>query len=116
MRSAGKCAEMELAALEGGDAIVLRAGLEAAGLKQERRALRLVAEGLAWQWQEDKVLRLEFALPPGCYATALLQELGHATDASRLQCRLSESPADRHRRCARRSRPRRPARQGRNLE
>jgi tRNA(Glu) U13 pseudouridine synthase TruD len=54
--------------------------------------LRLVAEGLAWQWQEDGVLRLEFSLPPGCYATALLQELGHAIDDSRLQGRSSESP------------------------
>jgi tRNA pseudouridine13 synthase len=83
---------MELAALEGDDAIILRAGLEAAGLKQERRALRLVAEGLVWQWQEDSVLRLGFSLPPGCYATALLQELGHATEDSLRRCRSSESP------------------------
>ena len=92
LRSAGQCAEMELAALEDDDAIALRAGLETAGLKQERRALRLVAEGLAWQWQDDSALRLEFSLPPGCYATALLQELGPVTDASLLQCRSSESP------------------------
>ena len=92
LRSAGGCAETELTALEGDDAIALRTGLEAAGLKQERRALRLVAEGLAWQWQEDSGLCLEFSLPPGCYATALLQELGRVTDDSRLQCRSSESP------------------------
>ena len=92
LRSAGSCAETELTALEGDDAIALRTGLEAAGLKQERRALRLVAEGLAWQWQEDSGLCLEFSLPPGCYATALLQELGRVTDDSRLQCRSSESP------------------------
>ena len=92
LRSIGQCAETELGALGDGDASALRTGLEAAGLKQERRALRLLAEGLAWQWQEDTVLRLEFSLPPGCYATALLHELGHATDASRLQCRSSESP------------------------
>ena len=91
LRSIGKCAGTELTALEGEDAIALRTGLETAGLKQERRSLRLVAEGLAWQWQDDSALRLEFSLPPGCYATALLQELGHATDASRLQCRSSES-------------------------
>ena len=92
LRSTGSSAKMELVALEDEDAIALRAGLEAAGLKQERRALRLVAAGLAWRWQEDSVLRLEFSLPPGCYATALLQELGHAADASRSQCRSSESP------------------------
>ena len=92
LRSVGKCAERELAALDDDDAIILRTGLEAAGLKQERRALRLVAEGLAWQWQDDSALRLAFSLPPGCYATALLQELGHATDDSLPQCRSSESP------------------------
>jgi tRNA pseudouridine13 synthase len=92
LRSAGECAQTELTALAGDDAIVMRTGLEAAGLKQERRALRLVAEGLGWQWQEDPVLRLEFSLPPGSYATALLQELGHATDDSRVQRRSSESP------------------------
>ena len=92
LRSAGRCAETELTALEDEDAIALRTGLETAGLKQERRALRLVAEGLVWQWQEDSALHLEFMLPPGCYATALLQELGHYTDASRMQCRSSESP------------------------
>lgn len=92
LRSACRCAETELTALEGDAAIALRTGLEAAGLKQERRALRLVAEGLAWQWQEESGLRLEFSLPPGCYATALLQELGRVTDDSRLQCRSSESP------------------------
>jgi len=91
LRSLGKCAKRELAALDDDDAIALRAGLEAAGLKQERRALRLMAEGLAWQWQDDSTLRLEFSLPPGCYATALLQELGHATDASLPQHRPSES-------------------------
>jgi tRNA pseudouridine13 synthase len=92
LRSAGTCAESELATLEGDDAVILRTGLEGAGLKQERRALRLVAEGLAWRWQENAALRLEFSLPPGCYATALLQELGDATDDSRAQCRSSESP------------------------
>lgn len=93
LRSTGSSTETELAALEDEDAIALREGLEAAGLKQERRALRLVADGLAWQWlEENPVLRLEFSLPPGCYATALLQELGLATDASRMQCRSSESP------------------------
>ena len=92
LRSTGSSAETELTALEDDDAIALRAGLEAAGLKQERRALRLVAEGLTWQWLEDQALGLEFSLPPGCYATALLHELGIATDGPRMQCRSSESP------------------------
>ena len=51
-----------------------RAGLEAAGLRQERRALRLLPDGLQWDW-EDGDLVLEFQLPPGTYATALVREL-----------------------------------------
>ena len=46
------------------------------GLRQERRALRLRPEGLAWEWPDSSVLRLSFALPPGSYATAVLHELG----------------------------------------
>ena len=37
-------------------------------------------------------LRLAFSLPPGSYATALLQELGQATDAARSDRRPSETP------------------------
>ena len=60
----------------------LRAGLEQAELRQERRALRLKPEGLAWRWLEENCLELRFALPPGCYATALVHELGEVVDAS----------------------------------
>jgi len=83
LRSDMRCAEVERSALQDDDSLALRAGLEAAGLKQERRALRLVAEGLTWTWQEAAVLSLSFSLPPGSYATALLQELGEVTDATR---------------------------------
>ena len=83
LRSTARCAEVERSALEGDDALALRAGLEEAGLKQERRALRLVAEGLTWTWPEASVLSLSFSLPPGSYATALLQELGEVSDAAR---------------------------------
>ena len=54
----------------------LRAGLEKAELKQERRALRVRVANLCWQWPEEAVLRLDFALAPGTYATGLLAELG----------------------------------------
>jgi tRNA pseudouridine13 synthase len=54
----------------------LRAGLEAAGMKQERRALRVRVGELAWEWLEPGVLRLAFALPAGAYATEVLAELG----------------------------------------
>lgn len=52
-----------------------RAGLERAGLTQERRALRLRVGDLQWTWPAPDVLRLDFHLARGCYATAVLREL-----------------------------------------
>ena len=57
----------------------MRLGLEAAGLKQERRSLRLLPVDLVWRWLADDVLQLEFSLPPGTYATVVLAELGAFT-------------------------------------
>lgn len=54
----------------------LRVGLEAAGLKQERRALRMRVPGLEWRWLGDDALELSFELAPGSYATEVLAELG----------------------------------------
>lgn len=53
----------------------LVAGLEAAGLEHERRALRLHPQGLAWAWVGADALCLEFALPAGAYATSVVREL-----------------------------------------
>lgn len=52
----------------------------AAGLCQEkvemgRRALRVIVQDFAWQWTAADVLELQFSLPPGCYATAVLREI-----------------------------------------
>jgi tRNA pseudouridine13 synthase len=60
----------------------LRAGLESAGLRQERRALRVRVHELSWRREDDEALLLEFALMPGAYATELLTELGTVADAS----------------------------------
>lgn len=49
-------------------------GLEKAGLKMERRSLRLIAEDLQWTYA-DKMLVLTFSLPAGCFATAVLREI-----------------------------------------
>lgn len=76
LRSSGECARLELAALEGDDAARLRSGLERADLRQERRALRLRPQGLDWTWPDPSSLELRFELPPGTYATAVLDELG----------------------------------------
>ncbi|WP_028838973.1 MULTISPECIES: tRNA pseudouridine(13) synthase TruD [Thermomonas] len=82
LRSTGAARELELAALAGDTASRLRAGLERAGLKQERRALRLRPAELAWSWRDDGALELRFALPPGCYATTVLGELGEIVDSA----------------------------------
>ena len=74
LRTRATALEMEMAAVsQFGD---LRAGLEAAGLRQERRSLRVRVRDLAWEWLDDAALRVEFQLAPGAYATELLAELG----------------------------------------
>lgn len=79
-RSQADCRALEEAALTGTDD--LRAGLEHAGLRQERRALRVNGPSLHWDRPEEGVLRLEFALPSGSYATSLLAVLGTVIDAA----------------------------------
>jgi tRNA pseudouridine13 synthase len=79
----GAARAIELGALEDPEATRLRAGLEAAGLRQERRALRVRVAGLAWRWTGPDVLALEFELPAGSYATAVLAQLGDVQDAGR---------------------------------
>ncbi|MBA1192692.1 tRNA pseudouridine(13) synthase TruD [Pseudomonas entomophila] len=49
--------------------------LASAGLKQERRILRLPIGALAWHYPEPDILQLEFVLPAGCFATVLVREL-----------------------------------------
>ncbi|AKC87493.1 tRNA pseudouridine(13) synthase TruD [Pseudoxanthomonas suwonensis] len=82
LRSEGACRELELAALSDHESLALREGLERAGLEQERRALRLRAEDLSWDWPDAASLRLSFSLPPGSYATAVLAQLGRVEDAA----------------------------------
>jgi len=53
---------------------VFRTGLEAAGLDQERRALRLSVTDLSWERLGDD-LRLRFRLPAGAYASTVLREV-----------------------------------------
>lgn len=80
LRSTGAARDVELAALAGDTAMRLRAGLERARLKQERRALRLRPAELAWGWRDSGALELRFTLPPGSYATTVLRELGDMRD------------------------------------
>lgn len=59
----------------------LAQGLERASLEQERRALRVLVPDLEWRWDEADLL-LQFSLPKGSFATALLAELFDLVDAS----------------------------------
>jgi tRNA pseudouridine13 synthase len=49
-------------------------GLDEAGLKLERRALRMIPQDLSCHIDESEV-ELSFTLPRGCFATALMREL-----------------------------------------
>lgn len=53
----------------------LCAGLVAEGLKQERRALRLVPGGLHGKPVGEAAVQFDFTLPAGAYATTVLREL-----------------------------------------
>lgn len=76
LRSTGECARLEQAIVDDGDGPALQRGLEAAGLEQERRALRLRPVELQAEWASAHDLVLRFTLPPGAYATVVLAELG----------------------------------------
>src|SRR5690554_5416036 len=84
LRSTGAALALETSALDDARSLALRRGLEAAGLRQERRATRLRPLALGHDWLEDGALRLRFVLPPGTYATAVLAEIGSARDSARL--------------------------------
>jgi tRNA pseudouridine13 synthase len=73
LQSVGEVRELEsaIAAEHPG----LTTGLEAAGLRQERRVMRLRPEQPSFTALENGDLELTFALPKGTYATTLLSEL-----------------------------------------
>ncbi|MEN8205980.1 MAG: tRNA pseudouridine(13) synthase TruD [Pseudomonadota bacterium] len=69
----GACRELEQSVLA--DYPDWCEGLETAGLKQDRRALRLRVNDLSWDRNSSGDLLLEFSLPAGAYATCVLREL-----------------------------------------
>jgi tRNA pseudouridine13 synthase len=79
LRCSGRCNELETAV--SAQRAELAAGLEKAGLKQERRALRLVLRELVWEWRESSIF-LGFFLPVGTYATTVLEALGEVSDTA----------------------------------
>ena len=71
--------ELELALLA--DDSEFRQGLEAAGMKQERRALLLAVNDMQWQWLPGgSDLEVSFELAAGCYATSVFREIIDSTD------------------------------------
>lgn len=73
LMSAGQIAELEQQLMA--DFPLWQKGLETFGLKQERRALRVMPQKMTWQWEEDEQLILNFGLPAGSYATMVIREL-----------------------------------------
>ncbi len=73
VRSTETVAELEIATAAAHPD--LAAGVEAAGMEQERRALRIRPGELTSTWIAEDVLRVEFSLPAGAYATSTLREL-----------------------------------------
>ncbi len=53
----------------------LTAGLETSGLRQQRRATRLVVQDVRRSWIDDTSLKLSFQLSRGNFATTVLREL-----------------------------------------
>ena len=82
LRTTAMALQVEQDALADEDAITLRAGLERAGLEQERRALRLRPAQLEWTWLDPATLQLRFKLSPGAYATVVLDALGEMQNAA----------------------------------
>lgn len=82
LRSTEVVRVLETAALADPESLALRAGLERAGLRQERRNLRLRPGEPAWEWPEPGQLQMRFTLPAGCYATTVLGELGEVVDSA----------------------------------
>jgi tRNA pseudouridine13 synthase len=64
-----------------GGELLLREGLEKAGMEQERRPLRVKPGQLQWDYPQERMLQLQFTLPPGSYATSVLRELAIIRDA-----------------------------------
>lgn len=80
LRTAGAVAALESRVATGGDGVLAR-GLEAAGLEQERRSLRLAVVGIEHAFDND-CLTLRFELPAGAYATTVLRELALLRDGA----------------------------------
>ena len=69
----GATAVLEMEVLENDS--LMREGLERFGLEQARRALRVAVPDLHAREDDDDSVEFDFSLPPGSYATVLLEQL-----------------------------------------
>ncbi len=65
-------AQLEAAALKPYDALMQF--IRRQRVEMHRRPLRVCVPDLQWAWESPSVLRMEFSLPAGCFATAVLRE------------------------------------------
>jgi tRNA pseudouridine13 synthase len=88
LRSAGAIAELEasVAAAESGYA----EALVRTGLRQERRALRLMPQAVVHAWEDD-VLTVGFELGRGAYATAVIGEIAETGQPSLADAAAAEN-------------------------
>ncbi len=73
LRSDGEVMAIERAVATADPA--LADGLAAAGLRHERRSLRLMPKHLATEWLAGDVLKISFVLSAGAYATMVIREI-----------------------------------------
>ncbi len=73
LMTTGQAAEQEQSVADRSP--LLRDGLVKVGLEQSRRATRLAVKELTWVFSEETVLEINFLLPSGGFATAVLNEL-----------------------------------------
>lgn len=64
----------------------LASWLDLAGLSHERRILRLPVRDLTWHYPEPDILQLNFVLPTGCFATAVVRELVDLVGQTDISC------------------------------
>ncbi len=72
----GQVAELEAAVFAANE--LYCEGLLRHAMKMERRSLRVIPQQLHWQWLAGDTLQLQFSLPRGCFATALVREFINA--------------------------------------
>lgn len=80
LASRGEVAELENSVINHNDQYKdkyqqLATGLVTQGLKQQRRATRLLPQNMAWRWLENADLELQFDLASGSFATSIIAML-----------------------------------------